>query len=474
MLAIAAAIVAADTAHVLSATVGGAGGLTITVIGQTNQPAVLSDFDITVGSVPTATITTTLAPTTNFTIAASMVAAIIAASIPNISAVDNLDGSYQVTTSTPTVAYTLNVSTNIINPLNALIEITQIIPGAQYFVTVNGTQLTYVAPFDVQTNEQIAAGLVAVINAGSQPVSATDNLDGTFYLSSTNSSTFILSIQASSMAAIYGLLIQPYTASQAIGLDLTAIYNSSSNWYAFIYTERTSADVLAAAAWAQAQTVIFGTASEDTNIINETLADDTTSIAYLIFAAGYTRTFCMYHQDANHDYPEVAWMARVLPLDPGSETWKFKNLASISASNLTTTQSANAFSKNCNTYQFIGGVAITRNGTVGSGEWIDTIRGIDWLTATIQEFVYSLLVNNNKVPYTDTGAAMVQSEVSRALTFGVNRNFLSNNPAPVVTVPLVSTVSNVDKAARLLPSVNFTATLAGAIQAVTINGNVSL
>lgn len=201
---------------------------------------------------------------------------------------------------------------------------------------------------------------------------------------------------------------------------------------------------------------------------------DTSSIAFQLFSGGFARTFLLYHQDADDDFPECAWFGRVLPLEPGSETWKFKTLATISYSNLSTTQSQNARNKKANTYEFIGGRGITREGTVSAGEFIDIIRGVDWLTARIQEFVYSVLVNNNKVPYTNAGIAVIQAEVKRALQLGIDNNFLSSDPEPEVTVPDAASVPPTDKANRILRNVQFNATLAGAIHAVEIQGIVTV
>ena len=210
------------------------------------------------------------------------------------------------------------------------------------------------------------------------------------------------------------------------------------------------------------------------NIINQALGTDTTSIAAILNNAGYARSFVLFNEDAASDYPECAWFGAVLPLQPGSETWAFKTLNSISYSNLTTTQQNNALNKNCNVYQYIGGVGITQNGTVAVGEYIDIIRGIDWLTSTIQSYVYSILVNNPKIPYTDGGIASVQAQIMRALTLGVQNNFIAAEPPFTVTVPLAKNVSPTDKANRIFRNVVFNATLAGAIQAVKINGTVSV
>ena len=50
--------------------------------------------------------------------------------------------------------------------------------------------------------------------------------------------------------------------------------------------------------------------------------------------------------------------------------------------------------------------------------------------------------------------------------------FLTNDPEPTVTAPLVQDVSAIDKSNRLLPDVKFAATTAGAIQSVEIRGTI--
>lgn len=285
---------------------------------------------------------------------------------------------------------------------------------------------------------------------------------------------FIIRVTPNILTAQWGLFIEPFTASDTIENDLDAVVEENDDWYALAINDREVQTVLSAATWVEARTKLFGTASADSTIIDVSASLDTSSIAFQLFSGGFARTFLMYHQDADDDFPECAWFGRVLPLQPGSETWKFKTLATISYSNLSTTQSQNARNKRANTYEFIGGRGITREGTVSAGEFIDIIRGVDWLTARIQEFVYSVLVNNNKVPYTNAGIAVIQAEVKRALQLGIDNNFLASDPEPEVTVPDAASIPPTDKANRILRNVEFNATLAGAIHAVEIQGIVTV
>lgn len=373
--------------------------------------------------------------------------------------------------------YTLSVRTNIVNATTGLLSVLDSSPNTLYQVTVNGTLIQYTSPNSVQTNEQIAAALTGLINSQTinTGVGATDNLDGSITVSSENgTSTFVLQATPFIMSYQFGMIIEPLTASESVTNSLDAIVDVNDEWYALACTDRTSATVQQIAAWVQARVKIFGTASNDPNIINQAVGMDTTSIAAIFNNNGYTRSFVLYHQDADNDYPECAWFGDCLPLVPGSETWAFKQLTGIAYSDLSTTQANNVWAKKANTYQYVGGVGITQQGTVSSGEYIDIIRGVDWLTSTIQSYVYGVLVNNPKVPYTDQGIATIEAQVKRALNQAVTNQFIAADPAYTVTVPKAANVPTADKAARILRNVIFQATLAGAIQAIRIRGTVSV
>ena len=140
----------------------------------------------------------------------------------------------------------------------------------------------------------------------------------------------------------------------------------------------------------------------------------------------------------------------------------------------TATQEANARSKNCIPYQEIGGARITLDGKVAAGEYIDVIRGIDWLEARITESVFSLLVNRPKVPFTDPGIASIEAQIKARLSDAIDIGLLAADPAPTTTVPRAIDIAANDKTLRTLTGVKFNGTLAGAIHQLTINGTVTV
>ena len=175
--------------------------------------------------------------------------------------------------------------------------------------------------------------------------------------------------------------------------------------------------------------------------------------------------------NASATWIAAAWFGKVFPYDPGVINWAFKTLSGIAADGLTGTQITTLRAKNANCYSSIAGVSITQFATIGSGDYADITQGLDWLKSTIQTNIFTLLINATKVPFTDIGIQQIVGQLRAALQAGVAAGIIID---PVVAFPAASDVTAVDKAARNLPDVTFTATLVGAINTVTINGTVVL
>lgn len=258
----------------------------------------------------------------------------------------------------------------------------------------------------------------------------------------------------------------PETYTQA----LDAIKAENNDWYGLILTSRVEADVLAVAGWVEASGKVFITASDDPDTLTPNADVD---LAYKVKAANYTRTFVFYHETPAQ-FIDAALMGRFFAVNPGKEIAKFLTLAGITVSPLTDSQKSNALAKRCNTYTTVGGVAIVEDGVMGSGQFLDTTRNLDYLQARMQEAVYGLLVRVNKISYTDAGVAVLVAEMKGVLKRMVREGILAEDPAPAVQAPKVADVSTNDRAGRILPDVGFTAKEAGAIQSADIAGVVSV
>lgn len=320
--------------------------------------------------------------------------------------------------------------------------------------------------------EALAEIDTAVYNAGAHTIVITPE---TGYVASVVVDTS--SVTGTMTAAVTATVIENITDA------LNAINEYNAGWYGLVITSRTQADQEDAAAWAEANRKIAGFASSDTDIVNVAASSDTTSLAAILKATAYARSFVVYCELAATQYPEAALLGRVFPLDTGSWTSKFKTLAGITVSNLTPTQESNALAKNCFIYTEVGGVNITAEGKVAEGEWLDTIVNVDWLHSRITEEVFTVLVRAKKVPYDDTGINTIGAAVSTPLQLAIGMGMLTAiqfNDAEeqiggyIVNVPKAADVPSTDKNLRILNNVTFTAWLAGAIHAVTISGTVTV
>ena len=240
-------------------------------------------------------------------------------------------------------------------------------------------------------------------------------------------------------------------------------------------------DVLLAAAWAETQRKIFFHTDNDAVIPTAGTSD----LAYQLNALNYDRSAIAYHPSlvSNDQFLMEAMLGKMLPKDPGSATWKFKNVSGITAVTLTSGERTLALGKECNIYTETSGVNMFEEGVVVSGEYIDIIRGIDWLEATIQETIFSELVNVDKIPYTDEGVSVVEGLLRKALQEGQQVGLIANSGLTdsndndvgfIITIPLVADISDQDKIARTLPDIEFTAILAGAIHKIEIAGIVTV
>lgn len=312
---------------------------------------------------------------------------------------------------------------------------------------------------------EITAGLTSAINAAAVGITATDLTTAVRLKASSAGQHFAAAAQDLSL-----LTAQQTHADPGIAADLSAMLLESSEWYGVTLSTGGKAEIVAAAAWVETNKKLGSFSSQDGDILGSGSSD----VASTIKTANNFRSWVQYGTRASFEHGGAATMGKAFPYDPGSITFKFLKLASVTADRLTATNITNAQNKNAMFFTDYGGVNITAEGKTAAGEFIDVIRDRDWFESRLQSRVFAVLVNNPKVPFTDAGIASVESEVRAQLTEGIQSGFLADSPAPIVSVPLASQVNPVDKASRLLKTISFTATVAGAIHATRITGTITV
>jgi hypothetical protein len=331
-----------------------------------------------------------------------------------------------------------------------------------YSLKVNGTTVSYTSDASATATE-IIGGLKTAIDALGLAITTSDQT--TYLRIVANAAGAWFQVESLDVGK---LGVAQDHADPGVATDLAALVLADNDWYAVLNLYNSAAMVTAIAAWVETNKKLFIAQSQDSDI----LTGSTTDIASTLQDAAYARTAVIYHPD-NGAFVDAAWAGKRLPDTPGSETWKFAQLATVTAASLTPTQRNNAKGKDANVFYAIEGRNITSEGVTSAGEFIDIIRARDWLEARIGELVYGSLTGPRKLPYTDVGVAIIAGQVRAALLEGVANGFLSAEPPPNVIAPKVADVSGTDRANRHLPNVRFDAIVQGAVHTVAISGTVS-
>lgn len=358
-----------------------------------------------------------------------------------------------------------------------VIGVSSVVDSHAYSVNVSGPGITTTTATFTSggstDNDTIVAGLVTQLNnvigatytaaatgsSGSQVVTVTANASGVWF--------------SLSLLNVAELSIKQTHADPGVATDLAAILLQDDTWYALHTTFNSKDYVLAAAAWVESNTKLYLVDVNETEAINVAVGSTPGDTLYALFQLTYNRTVGSYYSIPSSMF-SAAWMGRVLPDEPGSETWKFKTLAGIVPMRLTSTQRTNLRARKANSYTTIAGVNKTWEGTVAGGDlgFIDVTRGLDWLEDDMAKSVFEALAGEEKIPYTDAGIAVIRSEVKSSLKRAAARTIIADDFE--ISVPKVAAISQADKALRKLPDVKFTATLQGAIHSVQILGTVSV
>lgn len=350
--------------------------------------------------------------------------------------------------------------------------------GQTYSISILDTaEATVTASFisitGSETAVDIAADLVADL-VGVTGVTVTDNSDGTFTLTKSGSDNFAIT-------AISGLDYS-YTTTETPADILNNISEEDDDYYFIATNDHSDTFVMAMAAQVEARTKEYFVALQDsTNLgaYSEVATDTMSKLAQ----NEYNRTTAWYHHEANTTFPEMAFISVAAPADPGKKVWGDNKVATVSASKsittglpLNETAKNNLVAKNANFTETVGGIVITRQGTVASGNWIDEIRDRDFLEARTKEALQDLLIRTPKLPYTNAGIARVEnvlaSTYSRYVETETQVNILEAGTPYVISLPRRKDVPFSDITARTLNG-QVTLYLTGAILVINIVGSAT-
>lgn len=174
---------------------------------------------------------------------------------------------------------------------------------------------------------------------------------------------------------------------------------------------------------------------------------------------------------------DAAYVGNVGPFYPQSVTWKFKRPQGISLPNFTNAQRDALEEANINFLTDEYKKIYVKNGVCCDGEFIDVQMGADYIAQYMREELYSIFLNNAKVPYTDAGFALIASGVFAALNRATDLGIIATDPESdagvfTVTVPKRADATDDEARARKMPDIEWEAQLEGAVHSVKVKGTL--
>lgn len=269
-------------------------------------------------------------------------------------------------------------------------------------------------------------------------------------------------------------VVSVYSRDPGVAVDtaLSALQNINDTWYGICINNRTKTEIQAAATWANSNKKLFAGCTSDLTTLDARTGDREIMIAH----------------DRPLDYPDCALMARCLPLAPGSITWKDKVLAGQVACGYDTTTLNLIRSKNGIALTEYGGAVTTNEGTVMSGEYIDTIHFIDWVNAQLEARLFKLRIDNPKLKMDNSGLAKILTTMQTVFVDGGEAGGIAEATTDaerspersqdgrylyLIKVPTRDQIPVNDRAARHTSGIEFSFEVAGAIHKMTITGRVT-
>jgi len=221
----------------------------------------------------------------------------------------------------------------------------------------------------------------------------------------------------------------------------------------------------------------FALLNGEKTVLTVPTADTYTYAAPGVSDASATGTIVIY---GRYKFPEARWLSYGLSAAVGEETYHAKPLTGqtpVPTTNMSLTQQHNAKAKNANIYTNVGGVAVTQEGVMASGRFIDIQIGMDWLELRIAEALWQRVVNSKKIPFIQEGINTMIADIQGVTDEGVRRTLLgplvdskSGETARIVA-PRIEDVSASDKISRTLPPFVVTVQFQGAIVRMSVDVN---
>ena len=274
-----------------------------------------------------------------------------------------------------------------------------------------------------------------------------------------------------------GEAVQTVVPEMMTPMETLELAHETPGWYVACAAGIAESEFESCAGWTEAHTKLFA----------YTFLSDTDPVGSVFFRS---HGWCglikddQYPEDVpqSNRYAHVAATVRGLSFPSGSETWALKRVSGIEPSELSSTLLRELETGHSNWIDRRAGRIITMNGQTRGGEWIDVIRGRDWIENDMQLRIFNLLLTRSKIPFTNPGIALVENAMIASLKAAQDRGIVAPDeyddegnrlPGFIVRVPNAISLTPMEKASRVLRNCTFAARIAGAIHVVVVNGSLT-
>lgn len=347
-------------------------------------------------------------------------------------------------------------------------------PDGTYTATINGTAFSH-GPTVGETGNQVRDALIALINAGptkAEPVTAAPGADGVFTVTADSAGIpFTGAATAPSPADMTALLTTP---NVGLSTDIDLWNAERTDWYNLHELTQDPDTIKSGADVVEFYTRdLLGT--WQVSEVSEPGADDagdSTDVGSVLQALKYARSSVSYSARAT-DQVIAGLAGRALPELPGSLTWALKKIVGLEGDVFSSAQVAALNAKNYTRYELFEAqdIALSQHARVADGTPIDLIRGRDSLNFDLRLAIVDYLSQQNKVSYTDVGAAELANVVKGVLDRYAARGFLIAETI-TITFPSAASQAPADRAARIFRGFTWSATAQGAIESMELSGTI--
>ena len=193
--------------------------------------------------------------------------------------------------------------------------------------------------------------------------------------------------------------------------------------------------------------------------------------------SGINKTVLFYCK-ATKDYPSPvsALVGATAGLDVGSFTYKNVILKGIEPQSLTDLEVEAIHKKGGITFVIKAGDNVTTEGKTAGGEYIDIIDSKDYIISNLEYQTQKTLNATKKIPYDDTGIAILESVAVNVMRDAYNKGIIATNEdgsaGYAVNYAKRANTEASDRAERRYIGGQFAFALAGAVHEVEITGEI--